>query len=116
VLRVPIAHGEGRFILPKKKEGEYLKQLLERDQLVFRYCDGDGKPAENMYPTNPNGSLFDIAGICNPEGTVLGMMPHPERAYYGWQLPDWTRVESPPFYGHGKLVFESVVEYMINKT
>jgi phosphoribosylformylglycinamidine synthase len=116
VLRIPVAHAEGRFMFPREKEKEYLEELLDSDQLVFRYCDEMGRYAEGKYPDNPNGSFFDIAGICNPEGTVFGLMPHPERAYYGWQLPDWTRIEKPPRYGDGSLIFESVVHYVTRKS
>lgn len=111
VLRMPVAHAEGRFILPKDREGEYLKRMELNDQLVFQYCCEDGRPAEGRYPYNPNGSLLDIAGICNPRGNVMGLMPHPERAYFGWQLPDWTRYEEPPSHGDGFLLFKSAVEY-----
>lgn len=114
-LRIPVAHAEGRFVFPEGKEQEYLEKLYENDQLVFRYCDEDGRYAEGRYPTNPNGSFHDIAGICNPEGTVFGLMPHPERAYYGWQLPDWTRRGSPPKYGDGRLIFESMIDYLTRK-
>ncbi len=111
VLHVPVAHGEGRFIFAKEKEKQLLEKLRENDQLVFRYCDRNGEPAEGKYPLNPNGSFFDIAGICNPEGTVFGLMPHPERAFYWWQQPDWTKQERMEQYGDGKLVFESIVAY-----
>jgi phosphoribosylformylglycinamidine synthase len=64
-LRIPIAHGEGNY----RVDAETLKAMEDRGQIVFRYAGGA-----------PNGSLADIAGICNREGNVLGMMPHPERA------------------------------------
>jgi phosphoribosylformylglycinamidine synthase I len=115
ILRIPVAHGEGRFMFLEEEEKDCLQKLIDNDQLVFRYCNEAGMPAEGSYPLNPNGSFYDIAGICNPEGTVFGLMPHPERAYYGWQLPDWTRMENPPEYGDGKLILESVIEYMTTK-
>ncbi|RLI17169.1 phosphoribosylformylglycinamidine synthase subunit PurQ [Candidatus Bathyarchaeota archaeon] len=115
VLRIPVAHSEGRFLFPKEKEKEYLERLYENDQLVFRYCHKNGEPAEGEYPTNPNGSFHDIAGICGSTGTIFGLMPHPERAYYGWQLPDWTRMDEVPKYADGKLIFESVVNYLERK-
>ena len=115
VLRIPVAHGEGRFIFPKDAEDECLKKLKDNDQLVFRYCDETGREAQGKYPDNPNGSFSDIAGICSPDGTVFGLMPHPERAFYGWQLPDWTRDGKPTEYGDGKLIFESIVEYVTKK-
>ncbi len=115
VLRMPVAHSEGRFIFPKEDEKRLLKRLRERDQLVFRYCDKEGEYAMGVFPTNPNGSFYDIAGICNPEGTVFGLMPHPERAFHWWQLPDWTRQTQRLEYGDGKLVFESLVDYLTKK-
>ena len=86
--------------------------LYDNDQLVFRYCDENGLYADGKYPLNPNGSFNDIAGICNPEGTVFGLMPHPERAYYGWQLPDWTLSNTLPTYGDGMLFFQSMADYL----
>lgn len=115
VLRLPIAHAEGRFILDKKREKDYLNKIYENDQLVFRYCNEDGEDAEGKFPINPNGSFHDIAGICNSSGTIFGLMPHPERAYYGWQQPDWTRGEHLAKYGDGRLIFESIAEYLIKK-
>lgn len=112
VLRIPIGHAEGRFVLLREKEKEYLDRLIENDQIVLRYCKPDGEPAMGEYPFNPNGSIYDIAGVCNPSGNVLGLMPHPERAYFGWQLPDWTRFGKPPAYGDGRLIFESFVDYL----
>ena len=110
---MPVAHAEGRFVFPKEKERKYLTRLHENDQLVFRYCDENGEYANGKYPINPNGAFYDIAGICNTKGNVFGLMPHPERAYYGWQLPDWTRRLKIPKYGDGRLIFESMVEHLI---
>jgi len=112
VLRIPIGHAEGRFMFPKEKEKGYLQGLYDNDELVFRYCNERGEYAEGRYPVNPNGAFHDIAGICSPDGTVFGLMPHPERAYYGWQLPDWTKREHAPKYGDGRLIFESMTEYL----
>jgi len=109
VVRMPVAHVEGKFLFPVGREEECWKKLRKNDQLVFRYCDREGRPAGGKYPTNPNGSLFDIAGICDPTGRVMGMMPHPERAVFGWQLPDWTR-EGLPEWGDGRRIFLSMVE------
>ena len=73
VLSIPIGHMEGNYIIPS----DGFKKLEQKKQMVFRYCTIDGKITES---SNPNGSLSNIAGICNIEGNVLGMMPHPERA------------------------------------
>ena len=77
-FRLPIAHGEGRFVL----EEELLKELEKNNQIVFRYCDEQGE-IKNEYPVNPNGTLDNIAGICNKKGNVLALMPHPERTADG---------------------------------
>jgi len=73
VLKIPIAHGEGNYYA----DAATLESLEEGGQVVFRYCRPDGELTDE---SNPNGSLHNIAGIMNPEGNVLGMMPHPERA------------------------------------
>lgn len=71
--KIPIAHGEGNFYAPD----EVLMEMDDNDQVMFRYCDVDGKITEE---SNPNGSIENIAGICNLQRNVFGMMPHPERA------------------------------------
>ncbi len=71
--KIPIAHGEGRFHASE----ETIKSLKDNDQILFQYCDADGKVTEQA---NPNGSLLNIAGITNKSKNVFGMMPHPERA------------------------------------
>jgi len=115
VLRMPVAHAEGRFIFPREKEHTFLKKLYDNDQLVFRYCDEKGEYANGLYPINPNGAFHDIAGICDPSGTIFGLMPHPERAYCGWQLPDWTKEKEIPKNPDGRLVFESIVQCLRKK-
>jgi len=115
VLRIPIAHAEGRFVFEKKKERDFLEKLYENNQLVFRYCTEEGEDAEGKFPINPNGAFHDIAGICDSTGTIFGLMPHPERAYYSWQQPDWTKKERIPKHGHGRLIFESVQEFLLRK-
>jgi len=71
--KVPIAHAEGRYFADEKT----IQTLKENDQILFYYCDENGNINEN---SNPNGSLENIAGICNAQRNVFGMMPHPERA------------------------------------
>ena len=77
-INIPLAHGEGRFIIPD----ELLKKMITNDQTVFRYCDKGGKIA-NEFPTNPNGSMHNLAAVCNPAGNVMAIMPHPERTENG---------------------------------
>ena len=115
ILQIPVAHGEGRFLFPKEKEQELLDKLYENDMLVLRYCGKNGDYAKGNFPTNPNGSFHDIAGICNKEGTIFGLMPHPERAVYSWQQPDWTTEKQMETYGDGKLIFESVIHHLTKK-
>jgi phosphoribosylformylglycinamidine (FGAM) synthase-like amidotransferase family enzyme len=98
----------------QQEEEKLLKRLEDQDQVVFRYCKPDGTLAEGKYPINPNGSLSDIAGICDPNGTVLGMMPHPERHSFGWQNREWTR-NGLKDEGDGIKIFKSIVEYVERK-
>jgi phosphoribosylformylglycinamidine synthase subunit PurQ / glutaminase len=73
VLNIPIAHGEGRFYADEKT----IAELIKNDQILFKYCDAKGDITPEA---NPNGSIENIAGICNKQRNVFGMMPHPERA------------------------------------
>lgn len=73
VLKIPIAHGEGNFYA----HADELKELNDNDQILFRYCDESGNISDE---SNPNGSIQNIAGVCNAGRNVFGMMPHPERA------------------------------------
>jgi len=89
--KIPIAHGEGRFYC----DDATLQQIKENNQVLFRYCDEQG----NLTPeSNPNGALDHIAGICNKQRNVFGMMPHPERAS-----------ESVLGNTDGKLIFDSIL-------
>ncbi len=115
VLRCPVAHGEGRFILPPDEKEKLLDKLYEQDMIVWRYVKQDGSYANYDWPANPNGAYHDIAGICNPEGTVMGLMPHPERAYYGYLMPEWTKYGMPDKYGDGHPFFKSIVDYVTKK-
>jgi len=77
-ILIPLAHGEGRFIMD---EG-LLEELIKNEQTVYRYCDTNGKTIDE-FPTNPNGSIYNIAALCNPQGNVMAIMPHPERTQNG---------------------------------
>ncbi|MDR2700519.1 MAG: phosphoribosylformylglycinamidine synthase I [Nitrososphaerota archaeon] len=115
ILKIPIAHGEGRFLFSVEKEKQLLEKLVDNDMLVFRYCNEDGILANGVYPANPNGAYHDIAGICNKDGTIFGLMPHPERAMYWWQEPDWTNKTHITSYGDGKLIFENIISNISKK-
>ncbi len=86
-LELPIRHGEGKFCA----DDEILQALTRSHQIVVRYALADGSPAHGAFPENPNGSIMDIAGICDPSGRIFGLMPHPE-AFNQWSNhPDWPR-------------------------
>lgn len=91
--KIPIAHGEGRFYAPQ----ETIDSLLNNDQILFRYASEEGQVSDEF---NPNGSVNNIAGICNKGRNVFGMMPHPERA-----------ADSELNNQDGKLMFESLLKY-----
>ena len=113
VRLIPSAHAEGKLLFPLDKQEKYLKELEKNDQIVFRYVDPDGNYAG--YPWNPNGSLSNLAGICNSIGNVFGMMPHPERTFYRHQHPDWTKEGLKDDVGDGRAIFESVLDYISKK-
>ena len=77
-INVPLAHGEGRFIIPDA----LLEKMIANKQTVFQYCDDNGNVVDE-FPTNPNGSMYNLAAVCNPAGNVMAMMPHPERTEKG---------------------------------
>jgi len=110
---IPSAHAEGKLLFSLDKQEDYLRKLEENDQVVFRYVDPKGNYAG--YPWNPNGSISNIAGICNRQGNVFGMMPHPERTFYKHQHPDWTKTGLGNNIGDGQAVFESVLEYICKR-
>jgi phosphoribosylformylglycinamidine synthase subunit PurQ / glutaminase len=106
VIYLPIAHGEGKFVV---RDETVLKRLRQNNQIVFRYCSGRGE----LEGHNPNGSVDNIAGICDVTGRILGLMPHPERHIEQSQHPRWgegtrTREKS----GDGLLIFRNGVEYV----
>jgi len=72
VLKIPIAHGDGNYYI----DDHGLSELIKNNQIIFRYCEKNGEITSSA---NPNGAVYNIAGVCNKEGNVLGMMPHPER-------------------------------------
>jgi len=79
VVKIPIAHGEGRYYA----DDTTMATLKSNDQILFQYCDEEGNVSNEV---NPNGSLENIAGICNEGRNVFGMMPHPERCAFDWLL------------------------------
>jgi len=101
----PVAHGEGNF---QSSDTSFINTLTAQDQIALTYIYPDGAPANGDYPANPNGSILDVAGICNPQGNVLGLMPHPENHIYPHQHPQWTRGIKG---NSGLALFENGVNY-----
>ncbi len=101
----PVAHAEGKFV---PENDAVLQSLQTNRQIVFQYTSPDG--GEPGYPHNPNGSIAHIAGICDPSGRVLGLMPHPERHIDPTNHPQWTRLGLQPE-GDGVAVFRNAVDY-----
>ena len=112
----PIRHGEGKFYASE----ETLNRLFGNNQVALQYADDDGNPANGHWPSNPNGSLSDIAGICDPTGHIFGLMPHPGAFNHFTNHPDWTRrkqilarqgesMETEE--GDGIAIFRNAVEY-----
>lgn len=98
VLNIPIAHGQGRYYA----SDDTLKNLVENEQIIWRYCEENGRLTEN---SNPNGSVMNIAGICNVNRNVYGMMPHPERA----TDPELRNID-------GAKILKSIIKYLKIKT
>jgi len=92
-LKIPIAHGEGKYYA----SNEVLKDLADNNQILFKYCDSEGNVSKEA---NPNGSINNIAGVCNKNRNIFGMMPHPERA-----------ADTNLLNTDGKMIFNSINEY-----
>jgi phosphoribosylformylglycinamidine synthase I len=106
----PVAHGEGNFVV---RHSSVAEELQGSGQIALVYTHADGSPALGAYPYNPNGSILDIAGICNPAGNVLGLMPHPEDNVLAFQHPGWAR-QSCTLSGRGRSglpIFQNGVRY-----
>ncbi|MBW2589694.1 MAG: phosphoribosylformylglycinamidine synthase I [Deltaproteobacteria bacterium] len=118
-LEFPVRHGEGKFYSDSKT----IERLVENNQIAVRYAMPDGKPAEGKFPFNPNGSLNDIAGICDPSGRIFGLMPHPEAYNHFTNHPDWTRNKEKEKRSKAKIdpgptigisIFKNAVDYIRN--
>lgn len=115
-LELPVAHAEGKFMA---RDAAVFDQMAAAGQLALRYTAGQpGKAdlrqteAQTPYPANPNGAMGDVAGICDPTGRVLGLMPHPERFVDPTQHPRWTR-ENGRGAGDGLRIFQNAVRYFM---
>jgi phosphoribosylformylglycinamidine synthase len=115
-IELPVRHGEGKFYT----DAETLGVLTKTHQVSMRYALPDGQPAGGVFPHNPNGSLGDIAGICDPTGRIFGLMPHPEAYNHITNHPDWTRTREREMrgrsdgeqgVGQGIRIFKNAVDY-----
>ena len=109
-MYLPVAHAEGKFV---PRDQRVLSELNAKGQVVLRYgngAPGTGMAAQIPYPDNPNGSLGNVAGVCDASGRVCGLMPHPERHIDPLQHPRWTR-DSARATGDGLRVFQNAVSY-----
>jgi len=100
-----VAHGEGKFLTDQQT----LEKIEKQNLVAFRYVDSNGNPTQK-YPDNPNGALNAIAGICDPTGRILGLMPHPERFVRIEQHPNWRR--TPNLKPQGLPIFENMIKYV----
>lgn len=107
---IPSAHAEGKLMFTSSKQDKIVEQLEDNDQIVFKYVNPQGEYAD--YPWNPNGSIRNIAGICNRNGNVFGMMPHPERVFYQFQQHNWPEQGLEHEWGDGRAIFSSIVSYL----
>lgn len=108
-LELPIAHAEGRIAV---ESNDILKNWIATDQVALRYSIPGSPAQEDLLPApiNPNGSIANIAGLSDPTGRILGLMPHPERFLFGTQHPSWTR---RPYQeeGCGTQIFRNAIAY-----
>lgn len=116
-LEFPIRHGEGKFVTDK----ETLAALTGNRQVVLRYALPNGDPANGVFPHNPNGSLHDIAGVCDPTGRIFGLMPHPEAFNHWTNHPNWDLekekfkrglTKDPTGSTKGLAIFKNAVDYL----
>jgi phosphoribosylformylglycinamidine synthase I len=105
MIELPVAHGEGKLVLKSPRQ---LEELKKNKSIAMQYVSDDGKL--HGYPHNPNGSVFNIAALSNPEGNCLGLMPHPERFTTIHHHPNWTR-QTFMKEGIGLAMFKNAVEY-----
>lgn len=116
-IELPVRHGEGKFYA----SSEDIESLFENNLVVAQYANQDGNRANGQWPENPNGSLEDIAGICDPTGRIFGLMPHPEAFNHFTNHPNWTEKKRvlekegkgiENLEGDGIRIFRNAVEYI----
>ncbi len=115
-VELPVRHGEGKFY-----SGDHIiERLMANNQVALQYARQNGNPADCEFPYNPNGSVHDIAGICDPTGRIFGLMPHPEAYNHITSHPDWTLhreiakrkgIQFTKAMTHGTIIFKNAVDY-----
>lgn len=109
LIRLPIRHGEGKFVA----DDNVIDEIESKNLVVVRYCGKNGgKPSG--FPENPNGSINDIAGICDESGRIFGLMPHPEAFLSPLNAPDWQKQKitgTLPEWGEGRVIFKNAVDF-----
>jgi len=119
-LELPVRHGEGKFYA----EQTFVRRLMDDNQVVLQYALPDGSHADQRFPFNPNGSVYDIAGICDPSGRIFGLMPHPEAFNHWTNHPNWPRIKekkkrqkdnTPSVITPGIRLFQNAVAFIRNK-
>ena len=108
-LELPVAHGEGKFV---PRDESIRRALWDNQQVALVYTRPEGSAANGEAPHNPNGSIDDVAGICDSSGLIFGLMPHPERHISPLQHPAWTRFSPLPGEGQGLAVFRNAVQHV----
>ncbi|HVJ80926.1 MAG TPA: phosphoribosylformylglycinamidine synthase I [Planctomycetia bacterium] len=106
-VELPVAHGEGNFVL---RDPAVLERLKGAGRITCQYVDPEKNGAAE-YPANPNGSTGGVAGVCDATGRVFALMPHPERHFEAHHHPRWTRRAAQPEHGDGRLFFANAVSY-----
>ena len=106
LLAMPVRHGEGRIVAP---DAQTLERLEKENLIALQYADGQSGLPTQEYPANPNGSPLAIAGLTDPTGHCLGLMPHPEAFNHATNAPRWTRGE---YELPGTILFENGVNYL----
>ncbi|MBU1998931.1 MAG: phosphoribosylformylglycinamidine synthase I [Candidatus Omnitrophota bacterium] len=105
IIYLPVAHGEGKFVV---EACDVLERIKRNGQVVFCYSDKSGR--KPLYPDNPNGSLENIAGICDDTGRILGLMPHPERHIQSWQSASCQKKRARK-QSDGLFIFQNAINY-----
>ena len=116
-MRVPVRHGEGKFVTDNRP---LMDEWEDKGQIAVRYVDPDSEyPSLSRdvlpYPTSPNQSWRNIAGVCDPSGLVFGLMPHPEANHSTWLGATWTREDVNHGEGEGMALFRNAVNYVLER-